>query len=158
MPSHLRTAGTVLVLAVTTLWFMAVALTARQALHGAALALLKRVEVILGASPANCGRFMVAKVGQPPASHSDLRTAVACVQEHAARRAPAWMLVERQGIDSWVADGVFVTHSGEVRAFSYDSDPSGGSGLEARLSTRPCIAIGVGQDSAGRAEIRCEAE
>lgn len=118
--------------------------------------LRRRIEQVIGSAPATCGQFLLQEFGRSPASIPELRAAVACVQEHQSRTAPAWAVVERQGIDSWVAYGLLVTRDGHVHAFSYDSDPSGGSGFEPRLSTRACPSVRVGEDLVGWAEFRCE--
>lgn len=116
-----------------------------------------RIEQHLGPAPASCGQFVIQAFGRPPASLADLRAAAACVDVHRASRTPAWLVVQRQGIDSWVGYGLLVTRDGEVRRFSYDSDPSGGSGVAPRLSTEPCPTVRVTEDVVGWTEISCGA-
>lgn len=115
----------------------------------------RRTEHFIGSAPATCGQFLIQEFGRPPASISELRAAIACVQEHRSRAAPAWVVVQLQGIDSWVAYGLLAARDGQMHAFSYDSDPSGGSGVEPRLSMTACPSVRVGEDAAGWAEIRC---
>ncbi len=45
------------------------------------------------------------------------------------------------GIDSAIAEGLASNGQGEVRAYHYDSDPSGGSHVGVRVDERPCQAI-----------------
>jgi hypothetical protein len=118
--------------------------------------LAARIQQTLGAAPANCGQFFVTSMLQPSASAGDLRSAVSCIIEHRAKKAPAWVLIQLRGIDSWVAYGLFVGADGRVRRYSYDSDPSGGSGAWSRFTERACEAPRVISDDQPEPAIRCE--
>ncbi|MEZ5292822.1 MAG: hypothetical protein R2745_17200 [Vicinamibacterales bacterium] len=125
---------------------LAVVVTAMQAVgplppppREAPVARLQRlIEGLTGPAPASCGHFRIEHFGQPAASADGLREAVGCIEAHAQARTPAWFVVELQGIDSWVASGVLTGADGRIQSYSYDSDPSGGSGAPPRLAPSPC--------------------
>ncbi len=71
-------------------------------------------------------------------SDEALRRVIACGLEAARQHRPFWAFVQKNGIDSWVADGLLGTPEGVVEEFFYDSDPSGGSGHPSRFTTRRC--------------------
>src|SRR6185295_16947214 len=108
------------------------------------------VERVLGTRPVECGRFLITKSGRPAASSAELRRAVSCVTEHAARRTPAWMLQQLRGIDSWVARGLMTGRDGRVQMFSFDDDPSGGGSADPSFTASHC-----GSPSVGGGTIRC---
>lgn len=53
------------------------------------------------------------------------------------------------GIDSTVAEGLAGNRQGEIRAYAYDSDPSGGSHAGARVNERQCKTIKPIHDDLG---------
>ena len=114
------------------------------------------VERTLGAKPADCGQFFISQFRQD-ASAAELRRAVACVAEHAANGTPAWIVVQRQGIDSWIAIGLLVGRDGKVRYYSYDNDPSGGGGTEPRFREGTCGAPIVDDGNKKEPTITCGA-
>ena len=117
-----------------------------------------RVERKLGAAPADCGQFFITRLMRPSASRGELGKAIACVTDHAARRDPAWFVVQLQGIDSWVARGLMVGRDGIVKHFSYDSDPSGGSSIEPGFTDETCRTPRVwDRDDRKEPTIDCEA-
>ena len=103
-------------------------------------AVLARLRDRVGVSPIECGRH--ARPAAPPTDSyaNALAASVRCVIDAAAQRRPSWMLVQLQGIDSWVATGLVSGADGVVERFSYDSDPSGGSGVAANLQMTPCAS------------------
>ena len=117
--------------------------------------LLRFVEERAGPDARPCGRFLIQEFGRPPASLGELTAANACVEKSRSETVPAWVIIQQQGIDSWVAYGVVLTRTGSMSAFSFDSDPSGGSGAAPRFSTTPCTAIHVSEDAAGWAQLGC---
>ena len=98
----------------------------------------------LGIDPIECGRHPLPGRETPPASYADAVTAsVRCVTDAAARQRPSWMLMQQQGIDSWVATGLVSDAGGVVRQFNYDGEHSGGSGATPTLSMRRCVTVSV---------------
>lgn len=105
-------------------------------------AVLEQVRGYLGVSPMECGRHGVSR--EPSDNYLEAVTSsVHCVTTAATARRPSWMLLQVQGIDSWVAIGLVSNREGMVLRFLYDSDPSGGSGAAPRMPLRPCDAPAV---------------
>lgn len=117
--------------------------------------LLRLVGKVAGPGARSCGRFLLQEFGRPPASLGELTAASECIEQSRSERVPAWVVIQQQGIDSWVAYGLVLTREGGVHAFSFDSDPSGGSGVAPRFSTTPCSSIHVSEDAAGWAQLGC---
>ncbi|MGE0816780.1 MAG: hypothetical protein AB7O28_01560 [Vicinamibacterales bacterium] len=118
--------------------------------------LQRLIEALTGPAPASCGHFAIERFGEPAASADDLREGLACIGDHARGRRPAWFVVELQGIDSWVANGVLVDADGRIQSYSYDSDPSGGSGAPPRLTPSPCPRPLVETTPEAWASVRCD--
>lgn len=118
--------------------------------------LMRFVEQAVGPNAKSCGQFLLREFGRAPASLSELREASACIERSRLEKTPAWIVIQLQGIDSWVAYGLLATRDGGVQAFSYDGDPSGGSGAAPRFSTTPCVVVRVSEDLAGWARIACD--
>lgn len=105
-----------------------------------------KVFALTGESPRECGRFQRRQVGGSfeGATRDELQGAVRCAQKAIKEGQPFWTYTERRGIDSWVADGLLRTATGELRFFSYDASPCGGGpGCESRLHLEPCGAPAV---------------
>ena len=98
---------------------------------------LEYVQRAIGSLPQDCGYFEITFAGARP-SVLEMKTALTCITDHAARRQPAWLRVYGPGIDSKIAHGLFTARDGQLQFFSYDSDPSGGSGARARFDTQVC--------------------
>lgn len=109
--------------------------------------LQRLLELRIGAPAIACAQFLLHEPGKPAASAAGLQNGVDCVLAHAGARTPAWLVVQHQGLDSWVAEGVFTDGAGTVQYYSYDSDPSGGSGTAPRLSASACPRPRVVTDS-----------
>ena len=106
-------------------------------------ALEPRLASAAGSAPQDCGRFLITGFNTPPVPASTLREALVCLKTSAATGTAATILVQRQGDDSWLADGLIATTLGAVLQFSYDSDPSGGSGATPRFIKGGCTDPGV---------------
>jgi hypothetical protein len=109
--------------------------------------LQRLLEQRIGAPAVVCAQFLLHESGKPAASAAGLQNSIECVLRHAGARTPAWLVVQHQGLDSWVAEGVFTDSTGAVQYYSYDSDPSGGSGAAPRLTASACPRPRVGADS-----------
>lgn len=107
--------------------------------------LVVHVQEALGAQPADCGYFNAWVPGDEPRPDR-LAKALACITGHARKAAPAWLRIYRQGFDSQVATGLMVGTSGDIRLFTYDSDPSGGSSAGSAFAEAPCPAPDVASE------------
>src|SRR3954452_4919491 len=86
--------------------------------------LVRRLTQRTGPDAIDCGTF--GPRGRDPASASRvarLEHALACVHSASVRRHPAYLFIQRQGIDSWIADGLFTKADGVIWAFGYETDP-----------------------------------
>lgn len=103
-----------------------------------AVPLITLVQHAIGGLPADCGYFSraVGVIGDEPRPET-VQRAVDCVATHARARRRAWFRI-RGGMDSEVAAGLMTGADGRVRKFTYDSDPSGGSGAGSRFDDTPC--------------------
>jgi hypothetical protein len=120
-----------------------------------AVPLESRVQAALGTRPADCGFHNVPILG-PPARADDLRKSVACVVEHAAKKASAWTAVRNGGFDSEIASGFMVGADGVIRYFDYDSDRLNASDGRSPLSEQPCGRLGVVETTERGAYFSCE--
>ena len=85
-----------------------------------------------GADSINCGVVPIG--GAPEAANRCIDAAYEAKQAFTVR-------YNLQGIDSLIAEGLASNRQGEVRAYNYDSDPSGGSHAGERVYERPCQTI-----------------
>lgn len=113
------------------------------------------VEFALGARPADCGVHEVTILGPRPRA-DDLRKSVACVVEHAARKASAWATIYGGGIDSDIATGLMVGADGVIRYFDFDSDHLSATDGRSPLSEQPCQRAGVVDATERGAYFVCE--
>ena len=113
------------------------------------------MESALGARPADCGIHEVTILG-PRARAEDLRKSVACVVDHAARKARAWTTIRGGGIDSDIASGLMVGADGVIRYFDYDSDHLNAWDARSPLSEQPCLRAGVIDTPARGPSFTCE--
>ncbi len=118
--------------------------------------LLSRIEHTLGPAAVDCGQFYIKQLGHAAASAKDLRRAITCVKQNAANRTPAFVIVQLQGIDSSIAYGLLAHADGSLSFYTYDDDPSGGSGAEPSFDLKACAAPKVAQTRGGSPDIRCE--
>lgn len=114
---------------------------------------LAHVERLTGQQPLNCGIHLLTRVEQQltnnfdgfvPAPETALRRSLACGVEAAAARTPFFTFRERQGIFTWLAEGLLGGRDGAVQRFEYDSAPLGGG--EARFSVTSCDRPSVALD------------
>lgn len=148
----------------TTIRMLTVVVTAMQSVgpllpppREAPVTRLQRlIEGLTGPAPASCGHFQIERFGEPAASAEGLRQAVGCIETHRRSRRPAWFVVELQGIDSWVANGLITGADGRIQSYSYDSDPSGGSGASPRLDPSPCPRPVVATTPDAGPAVRCD--
>jgi hypothetical protein len=107
--------------------------------------LRSHVEQATGPRPADCGQHRLVR--------SDaLERSLACAREAAALRTPFWTFAQRQGIDSWLAEGLYGGSDGLVHRFLYDSAPCGGPGCASSFTAVRCDnpVVIVGQDAIAR--------
>jgi hypothetical protein len=145
--------------------FAVIALVAGFAVLGAAQRrdpiadLRAHVERVTGPQPADCGQLVVTRVnGEWVAAGAEaLQRALACGRDAASQHKPFWTFTQKQGIDSWVAEGLFGTSDGIVHRFSYDSAPCGGPGCPDRFTAVACENPSVDVDRDRGATFRCGA-
>jgi hypothetical protein len=106
-------------------------------------ALDRRLREMANAEVVDCGRFPTE--WRRPALPT-LQASLACASAAAAGGRAFTIMVERFGIDSWVADGLFGTPGAGTQAFSYDS-------LGSVLRTTPCPTPEI--DPIARRPFRC---
>ena len=114
-----------------------------------------RVIRLTGPVRADCGQFIRRIGSQPSMTPEQHERAVQCGVAAAARKVPFWFIATGQGIDSWIASGLFAGEDGIVHRFSYDGDPSGGSGSEPYFDAEPCLRPRVVKDDSGGSSLRC---
>jgi hypothetical protein len=105
----------------------------------------RRVFVITGADPRECGRHPLRDVNErrEGPTREQLEASLRCVSEAIQTGQRFWTFVELPGIDSWVAHGFLRTASGDLRHFVYDSAPCGGPRCQPELTLEPCARPGV---------------
>jgi carboxypeptidase family protein len=104
-------------------------------------------ERITGPQPKDCGQHLIVRHGVT-ADPSELQPSLACALEAATQSKPFVTFKQHQGIDSSIATGLLGSPQGVMLRFSYDSDPSGGSGHASRFTTERCDkpAVVTGRD------------
>ena len=114
-----------------------------------------RVQAQTGPMPSDCGQFFASSGQGPWPTAEQIESAIQCGRVAARQRSSFWFLLGGHGLDSWVAQGLMGDDDGTIRRFSYDSDPSGGSGIGARFTTARCLSPSVHQYVSGGLELEC---
>jgi hypothetical protein len=115
----------------------------------------ERIKERIGTAGLDCGSYRLAGVREPIGGEP-VRRSVDCVVAAARESKPAWMSVQKQGIDSLLFEGLLVADDGVIHRFTLDSDPCGGSGCPGRFITNRCDKPTAG-DPSQRARISCDA-
>lgn len=115
------------------------------------------VEARTGARAIDCGQHLVRRTGRNSVALADaetLRKSVDCGLAASRQRKAFWTFEQLQGIDSWIAEGIF-GKDGAIFLFFYDDDPSGGSGAPDRFTVERCVTPRVVTDRDGP-RFRCK--
>jgi hypothetical protein len=95
------------------------------------------IEPFTGSDAVDCGRYLLDQ-SRTMATAEQLRKSVTCGSAAAKDRKPFLALVQYQGIDSLVFEGLLGTAEGKMHRFSYDSAPCGGPGCPGRFTIERC--------------------
>lgn len=127
-----------------------------QPAYDAALAdIAAKVAMRTGPGPRSCGTWFAKPGGERQLTPERVVASIACGRESAAAAVPFWFVVGGHGLDSWVAEGLLASENGAIEHYSYDSDPSGGSGVGARFDSRRCVGARVHRFPSGGLTIEC---
>ena len=104
--------------------------------------LFRRLAQRTGPDAIDCGTFEPRRRDPEPASRvARLEHSLACLHSESVRRHPAYLAIQRQGIDSWIANGLFTKTDGAIWAFGYETDPFGVRSPEMRSWQCPAPVV-----------------
>ena len=85
-------------------------------------------------SVVNCGEYAIGT----PHSEEALLKSLACAEDSVKQHKPSRIVVQMQGVDTFMANGVLSDATGRVFFFDYIGTPCGGPGCEATYERKAC--------------------
>src|SRR6478736_3037800 len=86
--------------------------------------LLRRLAQRLGRDAIDCGTFGVRwRESERAGRAARLERALACLHSESMRQRPARLVIQVQGIDTWIVNGLFTKSDGVIWGFDYHTDP-----------------------------------
>jgi len=85
-------------------------------------------------SVVNCGEYAIST----PRSEEALLKSLACAEDSVKENKPSRIVVQMQGLDTFMAQGVLSDATGRVFFFDYIGTPCGGPGCEPTFERKAC--------------------